>query len=163
MEPDDDEKRQMAERAAAIEARYAASAQQASPEATGQAPPDVHVRDEGGEASMSISDTNKLRLSLGLKPLVDTSAQQEDAAIAEHRRHRDAQAGKQKAQDEKAVRERLATAKERRRLDAQIKKTKALGSYDEHADDVGVCARSILMLLASAMCGALFLCYETCR
>lgn len=41
---------------------------------------DLQIKDSGGEISMSIDETNKLRISLGLKPL-NMEAPQKQSAV----------------------------------------------------------------------------------
>ena len=136
MEPSEEEKRAYAARVAAREAAREA------PVAVAEAAPlpAVHYSDQGGELSMSVGDSNKLRAALGLAPL-EASKAKGDEALAEHRRHRDAQAAKAARISEDSAREKVVAAKERRRLDAQLKKTTHLGADDAHDDDVRVSLR----------------------
>jgi crotonobetainyl-CoA:carnitine CoA-transferase CaiB-like acyl-CoA transferase len=133
----EDEKRRMAEKAAAIEAKYARQ-QSSAPSA---APvPNFRVNDDGGEASMSIGDSNALRASLGLKPLVQDSASKDDIARTEHRRHLDRKRGREQAKEEREKIERTAEKKEQQRIDAALKSTKGLGvGTQDEDDDVLVC------------------------
>jgi hypothetical protein len=131
-EPGEDEKRRMAGRAAAVEAKYAKQA--ASHASVPDAVPSVRVNDEGAEASMAVADSNALRASLGLKPL-QSSASADDVARAEHRRHMDSKRAKEKQQEAKALEERLAQKNEQRRLDAKLKKTRGLGQASGQEDD----------------------------
>jgi hypothetical protein len=132
-EPTEEDKRLMAERAAAIEARYAAK-QADQPAPSPAAPPPMRVMDEGGEASMNVSDSNALRASLGLKPLQD-SASKDDVARAEHRRHVDRQRGREQKKEAKALEVKLAEKREQRRIEGQLKKTRGLGERAQPEDD----------------------------
>ena len=128
----------MAEQAAAIEAKYAQNGQQGSAApATGAASAAPKLTDEGGEATMSVADSNALRASLGLKPLVQNTASKDDVARAEHRRHMDNKRRKEQAAQEKALHEKLEASKEQRRIDAELSKHKGLGeSSGQDGDDV---------------------------
>ena len=138
MEPSEEEKRAFAERAAAMEAKYA-QRQQEEPEPLPMELPPLSTNDQGGEISMSVDESNKLRIALGLKPLGASSAAQGDEAKADHKRHKDAQAARERKISEAEAREKISTAKERRRLEAKLQKAKGLGAEDLHEDDVGVC------------------------
>lgn len=132
-EPSDDEKRRLAERAAAIEAKYAqAPVKNAAPSSE---LPAVRAVQDGDDSSLSVSDTNALRASLGLKPLTAGSASKEEDAVAEHRRHWDRKRSREQEQADREKREQLAKKKEERRIQNMLKKTRGLGALDGDDDN----------------------------
>jgi len=84
---------------------------------------------------MSIKETNKVRASLGLKPLRDSS-KAESQKKDEEQAHQDRVETKKKAEQAELLAARVADAKERRRQERTLKRTKALGEADPEADDV---------------------------
>ena len=147
IEPNEDEKCRLAEKAAAIEAKYAAGQAAAPSSQPAEAAPAVRMNDDGAEASMSVSDTNALRASLGLKPLAQNSASKDDVARAEHRRGMERKRAREREQESKALEQKLAEKKEQRRIDAQLRQTRGLGeSSQQDDDDVLVRAQPLPML-----------------
>ena len=92
--------------------------------------------EEGGDAakeiSLSIEETNKLRASLGLPPLKDSSSNA-NAAKEEHKKRKRAEEDAANAVD---LEEKVKTAKERRRQQDLLTKTKKLGEPEDDVDDV---------------------------
>lgn len=94
----------------------------------------ANVQESGGEVSMSIEETNRVRISLGMKPLstensADTQRKEFDARqqiLAEQ--EREAQTA--------ALLERVQKKKEKRKLDESLRKVKTLGQADEDIDDL---------------------------
>lgn len=93
---------------------------------------DVQIHDSGGEISMSVEETNRLRISLGLKPLTEGTQKQERPRPTEADAQRKAEETKAKTEE---IRERLAAAKERREQEEQLAKVKSLGVKDNDEDD----------------------------
>ncbi|KAK9803749.1 hypothetical protein WJX73_000568 [Symbiochloris irregularis] len=91
------------------------------------------VQDSGNESSMSFDETNRLRASLGLKPLSTSNKAAEESA-----RHAEAEA-KRAAERKHAEADKLAARvqaqKEKRIADEKLRSTKALGEAD--AEDPG--------------------------
>merc|ERR1719259_846658 len=92
------------------------------------------VGDGTSQASLSIEETNKLRLKLGLKPLdvgnKDDEKKEEDRDFV----HKPAEDLWEKKKQEK-LREKLKVAKEKRILQAKMSKVRTLGD-DDSDDDV---------------------------
>ncbi|KAK9842737.1 hypothetical protein WJX74_001624 [Apatococcus lobatus] len=88
----------------------------------------------GGENSMSVDETNRVRISLGLKPL------SMDGGKAAKAKEQAAQRAKQAAEAERAQKAelpgRLAKKKEMRRQQELLQSTKKLGEEEEGGDDV---------------------------
>ncbi|KAL3145439.1 hypothetical protein ABBQ38_001683 [Trebouxia sp. C0009 RCD-2024] len=92
------------------------------------------VQDSGGEVSMSIEETNRVRISLGLKPLsmvnnADTKRKEFEArqkVLAEQ--EQDAQAA--------ALAERVQKKREKRKMEESLRKVKTLGQADKEVDDL---------------------------
>lgn len=115
------------------------------------------IPENGAGDCLSIEETNKLRLKLGLKPLeVDsgptqpTTASAEKSSMEEKRGtdnlatykdewgeflHKPADNLKDKTQAEK-LRDKLKEKKEKRMLEEKLKRIKTLGESDDEADDV---------------------------
>lgn len=92
---------------------------------------------DGGDAaakeiSLSVEETNKLRASLGLPPLKETS-NKDNAAREEHKKRKRAE---EDAASAAALEERVKTAKERRRQQDLLSKTETLGKPEDDVDDV---------------------------
>ncbi|KAK2078591.1 hypothetical protein QBZ16_003431 [Prototheca wickerhamii] len=87
--------------------------------------------DGPGEVSLSIEETNKLRASLGLKPLQASGSKvaEEQRAGAERRKQESDVAAAQ------ALAERIARSKERRKQQATLEATQKLSAPDEEVDD----------------------------
>ena len=132
-EPTEEEKQQMAAKAAAIEAKYAR--EEASAGAPAPSMPSAHVQDDGRESSMTVSDTNALRAKLGLKPLQEGSASKDDQKRAEHRAHLDRQRERNKATEAKEWQEKVDAKQEERRIANKLKKTRGLGEATAAADN----------------------------
>ncbi|KAG7667063.1 hypothetical protein Ndes2526B_g04448 [Nannochloris sp. 'desiccata'] len=86
----------------------------------------------GGEVAMSIEETNKLRISLGLKPLAETT-DNDKAAKDEHKKRKRAEEDATNAAD---LEERVRSTRERRRQQEVLAKTKTLGEAEPEVDDV---------------------------
>lgn len=92
---------------------------------------------DGGDAaakeiSLSIEETNKLRASLGLAPLKETS-NNDNAAREEHKKRKRAE---EDAASAAALEERVKAARERRRQQDLLSKTETLGEPEADVDDV---------------------------
>ncbi|KXZ47678.1 hypothetical protein GPECTOR_33g560 [Gonium pectorale] len=85
----------------------------------------------GGEVSLSIEETNKLRISLGLKPLrLDSEPSQADKERQNH------EAKKREAAEAQAVelRRRIEEAREKRVMESKLRAVKTLGTADDEED-----------------------------
>ncbi|KAI0303755.1 SART-1 protein [Multifurca ochricompacta] len=86
------------------------------------------------EESISLEETNKIRISLGLKPLTDDSAPADDKekqAEANYAKRREAEA---KEKETKRIHDRIAKVRNRRELNASLKGA-TLGDADADTDD----------------------------
>lgn len=100
-----------------------------------EASPDLKVKESGGEVSMSVEETNKMRVAMGLKPLTasNNTVTREAKEVA---------AGKARVEEKEAqvkaatARERISRAKEKRLMEEGLRKVKGLGSTDPDADDI---------------------------
>lgn len=149
----EEEKRRHAENMAAMEARYAERAPAPAAAPAGDEPSAAAARppaEQAGEASMSIAETNALRESLGLKPLVDTSAARADQARAEHQAHVTRKRARESAAESAELRRKLAEKKEQRRVEAELKKTTALG-VAASAEDDDILVRTRLLCLPASL------------
>lgn len=96
-----------------------------------------HVKDSGGEVSMSVDETNKMRVAMGLKPLTATSS-------TTNREAKEAAAGKARVEEREAkvvavsARERISRARDKRLMEEGLRKVKTLGSSDPDADDISL-------------------------
>jgi U4/U6.U5 tri-snRNP-associated protein 1 len=86
----------------------------------------------GGEVAMSIEETNKLRISLGLKPLAETTDTDKDAQD-EHKKRKRAE---EDATNASELEERVRSTRERRKQQELLTKTKTLGEAETEVDDV---------------------------
>ena len=97
---------------------------------------DVRTNEAGGEVSMSLEETNRVREKLGLKPLrtgeSDRAKSKREAEEAAHAARADEAKAKQTAE----ISARIAAAKERRLMEARDRSTKQLGEADEGDDDL---------------------------
>jgi U4/U6.U5 tri-snRNP-associated protein 1 len=97
---------------------------------------DAKTTEAGGEVSMSLEETNRVREKLGLKPLrvgeSDRAKRQREAEQAAHAARRDAEKSKETAE----IAARIAAAKERRQMDARNRATAQLGEADDAEDDL---------------------------
>ena len=97
---------------------------------------DAKTTEAGGEVSMSLEETNRVREKLGLKPLrvgeSDRAKRQREAEEAAHAARRDAEKSKETAE----IAARIAAAKERRQMDARNRATAQLGEADDAEDDL---------------------------
>ena len=97
---------------------------------------DVRTTEAGGEVSMSLEETNRVREKLGLKPLrtgeSDRAKSKREAEEAAHAARADEAKAKQTAE----ISARIAAAKERRLMEARDRSTKQLGEADEGDDDL---------------------------
>ncbi|KAI8980187.1 SART-1 protein [Trametes punicea] len=86
------------------------------------------------EESISLEETNRIRISLGLKPLTDDSAPADDKekqAEENYARQREKEA---KEREAKAIQERIAKVRNKRELNAKLKGA-TLGDADDDVDD----------------------------
>ncbi|CAL8462106.1 g1637 [Coccomyxa elongata] len=93
------------------------------------------VQESGGEISMSIEETNRVRISLGLKPLsleTEKEQRQKEAAAREARR-----AEEEKEAKAAELAEKVKTLREKRLEQEQLRKVKTLGAASEDVDDLG--------------------------
>ena len=88
--------------------------------------------DHAAELSMSIEETNKLRASLGLAPLKETS-DKDAAAKDEHKKRKRAE---EDAASTAELEERVRVARERRRQQELLTNTKSLAESEPEVDDV---------------------------
>eukprot|EP00198_Chlamydomonas_reinhardtii_P008192 XP_001697529.1 predicted protein [Chlamydomonas reinhardtii] len=79
------------------------------------------------EVSLSIEETNKLRISLGLKPLRLDS---EPSQANKERQNHEAKKQQEAAAQAQELRKKLEAAREKRLMDAKLKATKTLGAAD---------------------------------
>ncbi|KFM22832.1 U4/U6.U5 tri-snRNP-associated protein 1 [Auxenochlorella protothecoides] len=86
----------------------------------------------GGEISMSTEETNRLRISLGLKPLSTTT---QPSALKELEAGQERRKAAEDAEASKALVARLAQAKEKRRQEELLKSTKKLGETGDDIDN----------------------------
>ncbi|GAB4814564.1 hypothetical protein N2152v2_001610 [Parachlorella kessleri] len=86
----------------------------------------------GGEVSMSIEETNRLRISLGLKPLKAEAPQPSGPSPEELRKQQE----EERAVKADELAERVKVARERRRQQEALTATRTLGEADEEVDDV---------------------------
>ncbi|KAK9862047.1 hypothetical protein WJX84_001233 [Apatococcus fuscideae] len=124
---------------------------EALPNHNDEAHPDAQkpaqVSEAGGEISMSVEETNRVRISLGLKPLsMDNGREAKAKEQAAQRAKQEAEADRMRKAE---LAERLEKQKERRRHRDLLQSTKALGEEEEGGDDVaGWVERSRLQLEA---------------
>ncbi|KAN0120677.1 SART-1 family domain containing protein [Russula decolorans] len=86
------------------------------------------------EESISLEETNKIRISLGLKPLTDDSAPADDKekqAETNYTKRREAEA---KERDTKRIQDRISKVRNKRELNASLRGT-TLGDADADTDD----------------------------
>ncbi|KAL6774007.1 hypothetical protein ACKKBG_A23420 [Auxenochlorella protothecoides x Auxenochlorella symbiontica] len=86
----------------------------------------------GGEISMSTEETNRLRISLGLKPLSTTT---QPSALKELEAGQERRKAAEDAEASNALVARLAQAKEKRRQEELLKSTKKLGETGDDIDN----------------------------
>ncbi|KAG2489863.1 hypothetical protein HYH03_011665 [Edaphochlamys debaryana] len=88
----------------------------------------------GGEISLSIEESNKLRISLGLKPLkLDSGPSQADKERQNHEaKKKEAEAEAQAAE----LRKKIDAAREKRVMEAKLKAVKTLGAADDDDGDM---------------------------
>ncbi|XP_060083688.1 U4/U6.U5 tri-snRNP-associated protein 1-like [Ylistrum balloti] len=90
----------------------------------------------GGEASLSIEETNRIRAKLGLKPLdVNSGPSQEGEKKNDEDIHKPAVSITQEKQTQK-IREKMERMKEKRRLNEKLSNVKTLGESDSEDDMV---------------------------
>ncbi|RMX51409.1 hypothetical protein pdam_00012621, partial [Pocillopora damicornis] len=98
---------------------------------------DAQPKQEGGDISLSIEETNKLRIKLGLKPLEGTDSsgtQEENATSKKEDVHVPAINMADQKETEKFKRK-LEEMKEKRRINKKLGKVKSLGTADSDDDD----------------------------
>ena len=97
---------------------------------------DAKTTEAGGEVSMSLEETNRVREKLGLKPLrtgeSDRAKRQREAEERAHAARRDAEKSKETAE----IAVRIAAAKEKRQMEARNRATAQLGEADDADDDL---------------------------
>lgn len=97
---------------------------------------DAKTTEAGGEVSMSLEETNRVREKLGLKPLrtgeSDRAKRQREAEEQAHTARRDAEKSKETAE----IAARIAAAKEKRQMEARNRATVQLGEADDAEDDL---------------------------
>ena len=98
---------------------------------------DVKVSDAGGEVSMSLEETNRVREKLGLKPLRDGESDRAKRRREEEERAHAERSEAARAKETAEISAKIAAAKERRLMDARNRATKQLGDADEDEDDLG--------------------------
>ncbi|KAG2440237.1 hypothetical protein HXX76_004349 [Chlamydomonas incerta] len=81
----------------------------------------------GNEISLSIEETNRLRISLGLKPL---RLESEPSQANQERQNHEAKKQQEAAAQAQELRQKLEAAREKRLMDAKLKATKTLGAAD---------------------------------
>ena len=95
---------------------------------------DARTTEAGGEVSMSLEETNRVREQLGLKPLrtgeSDETKRRREAETQAHAQRRDEQKSKETAE----IAARIAAAKETRMMNARNASTKQLG--EDEGDDL---------------------------
>ncbi|PNH09997.1 1,4-Dihydroxy-2-naphthoyl-CoA synthase, peroxisomal [Tetrabaena socialis] len=91
------------------------------------------MEDTGGEVSLSIEETNKLRISLGLKPL---SLDQGNSKEAKERENHEAKKREQAEVQADELRKKIIDAKEKRVTEAKLRSVKTLGADDEDGGDM---------------------------
>ncbi|GMH35392.1 hypothetical protein BSKO_03260 [Bryopsis sp. KO-2023] len=100
----------------------------------GNSSPDETQRQEGeGDLSMSVDETNKLRLKLGLKPLEVGKPKREQAL---EKKAREERAEAEKARETIALKEKIEEAKKRRRINKSLEGVKGLGEASSGDEDV---------------------------
>mmetsp|Transcript_4725 Transcript_4725/g.12198 ORF Transcript_4725/g.12198 Transcript_4725/m.12198 type:complete len:817 (+) Transcript_4725:159-2609(+) len=95
----------------------------------------AQTSDNGGELSMSVAETNRVRAALGLKPLSDNSSSK-DKEKSEEQAHQDRVEKADKARKAEELAAKVAEARDKRRLNASYKATKTLGEADAEGDDL---------------------------
>ncbi|KAI0367756.1 SART-1 protein [Pilatotrama ljubarskyi] len=86
------------------------------------------------EESISLEETNKIRISLGLKPLTEDSTPAHDKEKQAEENYAKQREREAKEREAKAVQERIAKAKNKRELNAKLKGS-TLGDVDADVDD----------------------------
>ncbi|THH20732.1 hypothetical protein EW146_g681 [Bondarzewia mesenterica] len=86
------------------------------------------------EESISLEETNKIRISLGLKPLTDDSAPADDQEKQAERNYASQREQEAKARETKKIQDRIAKVRNKRELHASLKGA-TLGDADMDTDD----------------------------
>ncbi|KAI0661732.1 SART-1 protein [Cubamyces menziesii] len=86
------------------------------------------------EESISLEETNKIRISLGLKPLTDDSTPANDKEKEAEENYAKQREREAKEREAKAIQDRLAKVRNKRELNAKLKGT-TLGDVDDDVDD----------------------------
>ncbi|CDO73714.1 hypothetical protein BN946_scf185015.g42 [Trametes cinnabarina] len=86
------------------------------------------------EQSISLEETNKIRISLGLKPLTEDASPADDKEKQAEENYAKQREREQKEREAKAVQERIAKVRNKRELNAKLKGT-TLGDADDDVDD----------------------------
>ncbi|KZT00800.1 SART-1 protein [Laetiporus sulphureus 93-53] len=86
------------------------------------------------EESISLEETNKIRISLGLKPLTDDSAPADDREKQAEDNYAKQREKEAKEREAKRIQENISKVRNRRELNAKLKGS-TLGDADGHVDD----------------------------
>lgn len=86
------------------------------------------------EESISLEETNKIRISLGLKPLTDDSAPVDDKEKQAEQNYASQREQEAKAKEEKRIRDRIAKVRNKKELNTSLKGA-TLGDADADTDD----------------------------
>ncbi|EMD31320.1 hypothetical protein CERSUDRAFT_119882 [Gelatoporia subvermispora B] len=86
------------------------------------------------EESISLEETNKIRISLGLKPLTDDSAPANDKEKQAEQNYETQREKERKEREAKEIQDRIAKVRNKRELNAKLKGT-TLGDADGAVDD----------------------------
>lgn len=88
---------------------------------------------EEEQLSMSVDETNRIRLKLGLKPLnMGGEAEKKEKEKEAHRKRKEAE----KVEDPRVIRDRLQDAKRRRRVKEALEGVKGLGEASSEEEDL---------------------------
>ncbi|GJE88648.1 SART-1 domain-containing protein [Phanerochaete sordida] len=86
------------------------------------------------EESISLEETNKIRISLGLKPLTDDSSPADDKEKEAEQNYAKQREAAAKAKETKEIQDRIAKVRNKRELNAKLKGT-TLGEAEGDVDD----------------------------
>ncbi|OCH94381.1 SART-1 protein [Obba rivulosa] len=86
------------------------------------------------EESISLEETNKIRISLGLKPLTDDSAPADDKEKQAEQNYEKQREKERKERETKEIQDRIAKVRNKRELNAKLKGT-TLGDADGDVED----------------------------
>jgi len=94
------------------------------------------TNDAGGEVSMSIEETNRMRVAMGLKPLKTESSTTEAREAKEVAANNKRIADREVEASAKAHRERISNAREKRLMEEGLRKVITLGAAEPEVDDI---------------------------